>query len=277
MKHAEGNFKGHNGLDIYYQHWETDGSTKAVLLVAHGLAEHSGRYKNLVNHFVPKGYSVWALDHRGHGKSEGTRSYIEKFDDYLIDLETFVGIVRKEHPKDKIFLVGHSMGGTIATAYAVGHQKDCAGVIVSGASLTQTATVSPTLLAMAGIISAIMPKMGVTVLDASAISKDKAVVDAYVNDPLVFRGKIPARMGAEMIRMWKTLPGQMPEIKSPVLVMHGADDKLSVPEGSKILYERVSSKDKTLKLYNGLCHEIFNEPEHKQVMADMESWLNKHL
>jgi alpha-beta hydrolase superfamily lysophospholipase len=130
---------------------------------------------------------------------------------------------------------------------------------------------------MAGIISAIMPKMGVTVLDASAISKDKAVVDAYVNDPLVFRGKIPARMGAELIKMWKTLPEQMPKIKSPVLAMHGADDKLSVPEGSKILCERVSSKDKTLKLYDGLCHEIFNEPEHKKVMADMESWLNKHL
>jgi alpha-beta hydrolase superfamily lysophospholipase len=277
MKHAEGKFKGYNGLDIYYQHWEPDGSTKAVLLVAHGLAEHSGRYKNLVNYFVPKGYSIWALDHRGHGKSEGTRSCIEKFDEYLIDLETFFGIVRKEHPTDKIFLVGHSMGGTIATAYAVEHQKDFAGIIVSGASLAQTATVSPILLAMAGIISAIMPKMGVTVLDASAISKDKAVVDAYVNDPLVFRGKIPARMGAELIKMWKTLPEQMPKIKSPVLAMHGADDKLSVPEGSKILCERVSSKDKTLKLYDGLCHEIFNEPEHKKVMADMESWLNKHL
>jgi len=277
MKHTEGKFKGHNGLNIYYQYWEPDGSTKAVLLVAHGLAEHSGRYKNLVNYFVPKGYSVWALDHRGHGKSEGIRSYIEKFDEYLIDLEIFVGIVRKEHPKDKIFLVGHSMGGTIATAYAVGHQKDFAGIIVSGASLAQTATVSPILLAMAGIISAVMPKMGVTVLDASAICKDKAVVDAYVNDPLVFRGKIPARMGAELIRMWKTLPGQMPNIQSPVLAMHGADDKLSVPEGSKILHKRVSSKDKTLKLYDGLCHEIFNEPEHKKVMADMESWLNKHL
>lgn len=277
MKHTEGKFKGHNGLDIYYQYWEPDGSPKAILLVAHGLAEHSGRYKNLVNYFIPKGYAVWALDHRGHGKSDGTRSYVERFDEYLADLETFFGIVRKEHHKDKIFLIGHSMGGTIATAYALEHQKDFEGLILSGSSLAQTASVSPVLIAMAGIISALMPKMGVTVLDASAISKDKAVVDAYVTDPLVFRGKVPARMGAELIRMWRTLPAQMPKIKSPVLVMHGADDKLSVPEGSKILYERVSSKDKTLKLYDGLYHEIFNEPEHKKVMADMESWLNKHL
>ncbi|MBM3166912.1 MAG: alpha/beta hydrolase, partial [Chloroflexi bacterium] len=262
MKHTEGKFKGHNGLDIYYQYWEPEGDPKAVLLVAHGLAEHGGRYKNLVNYFVPKGYAVWAMDHRGHGKSEGTRSYIEKFDEYLTDLETFFGIVRKEHKTDKIFLVGHSLGGTIATAYMIEHQKDFDGGILSGASLSQTAAVSPVLLAMAGIISALMPRMGVTILDAAALSKDQAVVDAYVNDPLVFRGKIPARMGAELVRMWKTLPEQMPKLKLPMLIMHGADDKLSSPEGSKILYEKVSSKDKTLKLYDGLYHEILNEPEH---------------
>src|SRR4030042_6784190 len=105
MKHKEGYFKGYKGLKIYYQCWLPDGKPKAVLLVAHGLAEHSGRYKNLVNYFVPKGYSVWALDHRGHGKSEGTRSYIERFDEDLADLKTFVGIVRDKHPTDRIFLV----------------------------------------------------------------------------------------------------------------------------------------------------------------------------
>ncbi|MBM3154159.1 MAG: alpha/beta hydrolase [Chloroflexi bacterium] len=277
MKHREGKFKGYNDLNIYYQCWEPEVSPKAVLLVAHGLAEHSGRYKNLVNYFVPKGYAVWAIDHRGHGKSEGMRSYVERFGEYLADLKTFFGIVRKEHKTDKIFLIGHSMGGTIATVYMIEHQKDFDGAILSGASLTQTAAVSPVLLALAGVISALMPKMGVTVLDASALSKDQAVVDAYVNDPLVFRGKVPARMGAELVRMWKALPEEMPKLNLPLLIMHGADDKLSSPEGSKILYEKVSSKDKTLKLYDGLYHEIFNEPEHKKVMADIESWLNKHL
>lgn len=277
MKHKEGNFTGHKELKLYYQCWLPDVAPKAVLLVAHGLAEHSGRYKNLVNHFVPKGYAVYALDHRGHGRSEGVRSYVDRFDDYLTDLKTFFDIVREEQRKAKIFLVGHSMGATIATAYALEHQSELAGLILSGASLTASPSVSPVLLAMAGIVAALAPKSGVTALDASAISRDKAVVDAYVNDPLVFRGKIPSRMGAELVKMWKKLPERMPEIKLPVLIMHGSADRLAAPEGSKLLYERVGSEDKTLKLYDGFYHEIFNEPGHEQVMADVEAWLIKHL
>lgn len=276
MKHKEGKFKGLKNFALYYQCWLPDKSPRAVLLVAHGLAEHSGRYKNLVNYFVPKGYAIYALDHRGHGKSEGTRCYVDRFSDYLTDLKTFFDIVRKEHKDAKIFLVGHSLGGTIATAYAVKYQKELAGLILSGSSLVASSSVSPALLVIAGLISALAPKMGVMVLDASAISRDKAVVDAYVNDPLVYRGKVPARTGAELARMWKELPEQMPEIKLSMLIMHGSADYLADPRGSKLLYERAGSKDKTLKLYDGFYHEIFNEPEHKQVMAGVEDWLAKH-
>ena len=277
MKYREGKFKGYKGLNLYYQCWLPEDKPKAVLLVAHGLAEHSGRYKNLVDYFVPKGYAVYALDHRGHGKSEGTRSYVDSFNDYLTDLKTFFDMVRKEHKNTKIFLFGHSLGGTIATAYAVEHQEELAGLILSGSSLVPSTSVSPALLAVAGVISALLPKMGVTLLDASAISRDKAVVDAYVNDPLVFRGKVPARTGAELARMWKQLPEQMPKIKLPILIMHGFADQLVNPAGSKLLYERVGSKDKTLKLYDNCYHEICNEPEREQVFVDMEAWLTKHI
>jgi acylglycerol lipase len=277
MMHKEGKFKGYKGLKLYYQFWLPDKKPKAVLLVAHGLAEHSGRYKNLVDYFVPKGYAVYALDHRGHGKSEGTLSYVDNFNDYLIDLKTFFDMVRKDSKNTKIFLFGHSLGGTIATAYAVEHQDELAGLMVSGSTLVPATSVSPALLAIAGVVSALAPKMGVTLLDASAISRDQAVVDAYVNDPLVFRGKIPARTGAELARMWKQLPEQMPRIKLPILIMHGSADQLSDPQGSKLLFERVGSKDKTLKLYDNCYHEICNEPEREQVFADMETWLKKHI
>jgi alpha-beta hydrolase superfamily lysophospholipase len=206
MKHKEGRFKGLKNFSLYYQCWLPDGSPKAVLLVAHGLAEHSGRYKNLVNYFVPKGYAVYALDYRGHGRSEGMRSYVDRFSDYLADFKTFFDIVRKAHKDAKIFLVGHSVGATIAIPYAVERQQELAGMITSGASLVASPTVSPALIAIAGVLSALLPKMGVTVIDASTISRDKAVVDAYVNDPLVYRGKLPVRTGAELVKMWKTLP-----------------------------------------------------------------------
>ena len=277
MQHTEGGFKGYKDLDIYYQCWLPEGDARAVLLVVHGWAEHSGRYTNLVDYFVPKGYAICALDHRGHGRSEGPRGYVDRFSDNLHDLKTFFDLVRSQHSDTKIFMVGHSMGGTVATAYVIEHQHELAGLLLSGASLMVGSGLPSALIPLARILSVLMPRMGVFVLDATDISQDKAVVDAYVNDPLVYRGKITCRFAAEMIKTLRRLPSQMPEINLPILVMHGTADRLGDPEGSRLLYDRAGSKDKTLKLYQGFYHEIFNEPEHEQVLSDMESWLAARL
>lgn len=273
MKHIEGRFTGHKNLNLYYQCWLPAREPKAILLVVHGLAEHSGRYANLVNYFVPKGYAICGLDQRGHGRSAGLPGYVERFSDYLNDLETFFNIVRGEHGDTKIFLVGHSVGGTIAIAYAVHHQHELTGLLLSGVTLKVGSSLSPVAIAAGRLLSLLLPKMGITVLDASAISQDQAVVDAYVSDPLVYRGRIRARLGAELITTMQKLLYQMPNITLPILIMHGTADRLSDPESSQILYQRVSSTDKTLKLYQGFYHEILNEPGYKQVLADMETWL----
>jgi alpha-beta hydrolase superfamily lysophospholipase len=273
MKHVEGKIKGYKNLNLYYQCWLPSNEPKAVLLVAHGLAEHSGRYINIVNHFVPKGYAVYGFDQRGHGKSQGRRGYVERFSHFVSDLKTFSGIIHSKHRGAKIFLVGHSVGGMIATAYAVHYHDEFDGLILSGATLKVGASVSSGLIIMARILSLLLPKMGLYVIDASAISQDKTVVDAYIDDPLVYRGKIRARLGAELIKAIQILLPQMPRIHLPILIMHGTADRLSDPRGSEILYDRVSSRDKTLKLYDGFYHEIFNEPGHEQVFADMEAWL----
>ena len=273
MKHVEGKFEGYRNLNLYYQCWLPSNEPKAVLLVAHGLAEHSGRYINIVNHFVPKGYAVYGLDQRGHGKSQGQRGYVERFSHFVSDLKTFSGIIRSKHHNAKIFIVGHSVGGTIATAYAVHYQDEFDGLILSGATLKVGASVSPGLIIIARVLSLLLPKMGLDVIDASAISRDKTVVDAYVDDPLVYRGKIRARLGAEIIKAIQILLPQMSKIYLPILIMHGTADRLSNPRGSEMLYDRVSSRDKTLKLYDGFYHEIFNESGREQVFADMEAWL----
>ncbi len=278
MEHREGRFRGQQNLGLYYQSWLPDRHPKAILLVVHGLAEHSGRYLNLVDHFVPKGYAIFGLDHRGHGKSEGLRGYVDRFSDYLDDLRIFLDIVRNEHSNTKIFLVGHSVGGTIATAYAVNHQSELAGLILSAPTLKVGSSVSRLDIVIAQVLSVLLPKIGIAVIDASAVSRDKAIVDAYVSDPLVYRGKIRARLGSELVKVIeRKLPLQIPEINLPVLIMHATADRLSNPEGSTVFYELVNSKDKTLKHYEGLYHEIFNEPEHKQVLAYMEAWLAARL
>jgi lysophospholipase len=169
------------------------------------------------------------------------------------------------------------MGGTVATAYVIEHQHELAGLLLSGASLMVGSGLPSALIPLARILSVLMPRMGVFVLDATDISQDKAVVDAYVNDPLVYRGKITCRFAAEMLKTLRRLPSQMPEIKLPILVMHGTADRLGEPEGSRLLYDRAGSKDKTLKLYQGFYHEIFNEPEREQVLSDMEGWLAARL
>jgi alpha-beta hydrolase superfamily lysophospholipase len=273
MEHREGIIRGLRNLKLYYQCWQPDGEPKALLLVVPGLAEHSGRYTNLVDYFLPKGYAVCGLDHCGHGKSEGLRCHVERFSNYVDDLRVFLNVIRSEQGDIKVFLVGHSMGGTIATAYAIHHQQELAGLILSGATLKVGSSITSAQIMTARILSAVLPKMGVSALDSSAISQDQAVVDAYDNDPLVYRGKIRARQGAEFLKTLQALPHHMPAINLPILIMYGTADKLSDPEGSNMLYEQVSSEDKTLKRYEGFYHEIFNEPGHDQVFADMEAWL----
>lgn len=277
MKHISGNFRGQGNLDLFYHGYLPAGKPKAILLILHGLAEHSGRYMNVVDYFAPKGYAIYGFDQRGHGQSEGMRGYVEKFSYYTDDTKTFFEMLRSKHPDEKFFIVGHSVGGTIAIAYSIYHQNEFDGLILSGVTIKLGSSLSPAKIMLARLLSLLAPKMGVDVIDASAISRTRAVVDAYVNDPLVYRGKIRARLGAELINTMQMLPNQLPEIHLPILIMSGTTDRLSNPDGSRLLYECVKSKDKTLRLYDGFYHEIFNEPGRKQVFSDMEKWLTAHL
>ena len=276
MKHSEGQFKGCDSLDLYYQDWLPDGGPKAVLLVVHGLGEHGGRYGNLVDYFVPRGYGVYSYDQRGHGKSAGVKGYVERFAHFSYDLDIMLGLVRRRHPKVKIFLVGHSIGGLVAVAYAAKHREEFDGLILSGATLSPPADVAPATIFAARMLSSVMPKTGLYVIDAEGISQDQNVVNAYKSDPLVYRGKIRARLGVELLKTMDMVSRMAPEIRMPVLIMHGAADRLASPEGSKMLYREVNSADKTLKIYEGYHHEIFNEPGRGQVLADVASWLELH-
>ncbi len=260
MQHKEGNFKGLKDFNIYYQGWLPEQKTGPVLLIAHGFAEHSGRYGNVVNHFVPRGYPVYALDHRGHGRSDGERVKVDDFQDYVKDLKTFFNIVRQENPDDKIFLIGHSMGSVIVLLYTVQYQQELAGLVTSGGGLARPG--DPPM----------PPRKPGEALPTAMLSRDPAVIAAYENDPLVYRGPIPT--GFAMGSMLGPLYDMVPQIKLPALIMAGNGGTDGAR--SRVLHERIGSKDKTLKLYEGLLHEIFNEPEHPQVIADLEAWIESH-
>lgn len=277
MKHQEGFFKGVRDANIYYQYWLPDGEVKAVLLIIHGLAEHSGRYSNVVNHFVPLGYAVYALDHIGHGKSDGDRVYVERIEDYTDTLEIFVNIVQESQTDKPMFLVGHSMGGLIGSLYLLEHQNDFNGAVLSGSGVKVPDNISPMVVSIGKLLSNLVPKFGLIGLNANDISRDPKVVEAYVNDPLVYTGKTTVRLATEMLRGMERVQQEAGKITLPLLLVHGSEDKLVDPDASQMLYDTVSSKDKTLIFYEGYYHEVFNDPKKDKVFADMEAWLEKHL
>jgi len=277
MKHEEGFFNGANNANTYQQSWLPDGDAKAVLLIFHGLAEHSGRYMNVVNHFVPKGYAVYGLDHYGHGKSEGDRVFVPRFEQFTDTIKSYFDKVRAQQPGKPIFLVGHSMGGLISSAYLLDHQQELAGAVLSGASVQVPDNISPTTIFMGKLLSNLLPKLGLLGLDANDISRDPAVVDAYVNDPLVYTGKTTTRLAAELLKGMQRVSAEAGNITLPILVVHGSADKLVPSSAGQLLYDRVSSPDKTLKIYDGLYHEVFNEPERDVVLGDVEAWLEERI
>ena len=277
MNHIEGKFKGVRNANIYYQAWLPEGNVKAVLLVVHGLGEHSGRYMNVVNHFVPLGYAVYGLDHIGHGKSEGMREVVERFEDYTDTLTIYYNMVKGWQTGKPVFLLGHSMGGLIAAYYLLDHQADFRGAVISAPGIKVSARISQAAITIGKILSVLAPKAGVLALDVNGISRHPEVVRAYVNDPLVFHGKTPARLAAELVKTMSRVTAEVDKSTLPFIIVQGGQDKLVDPAGAQMLYDKASSKDKTIKVYDGLYHEVFNEPERARVLKDVETWLAAHV
>lgn len=277
IQHEESTFQTNDGLDLFEQRWQPDKDAKAVIVIIHGYADHSGRYAHVADYLVNHGYAVEMFDLRSHGRSDGKNTLIRSFDEFLSDVEVFLKRVQQRHPNHKLFLLGHSMGGLIASLFVVTRKPDLNGLLLSGASLKISDEISPLLVKLSSVIGAILPKLPTIRLDGTAVSRDPEVVKKYDSDPLNYRGGIPARTGAEFNRGVKQIQEQMEAITLPLLIMHGTADRLADPEGSKQLYERAQSKDKTLKLYEGFYHEILNEPEKETVMGDIVRWVDERL
>ena len=275
MNNYNGYFKSIDNIKLYEQYWEPEKEAKAIVLIIHGYAEHSNRYIHVADFLTANGYIVASFDLRGHGKSEGPRTYINSFSEYIDDLNKFILRVKSKYENTPMFLLGHSMGGAIVALLSLSLKEDVKGIIFSSPALKISDEISPFLVKISGIIGKLFPKLPTIKLDSNALSRDKEIVKKYHDDPLVYNGGIPARTGSEINKTIKIIQNQMNVISVPLLIIHGTQDKLSDPEGSKLLYNRVSSTDKKLKLYDGLYHELMNEPEKEQVLQDIVDWLEQ--
>ena len=271
-RHEEGRFAGAGGLEIYWQGWLPDVSPRAIVLIAHGGAEHGGRYAWTAGQLTARGYAVYAIDHRGHGRSAGPRAYVDRIDNAVADLHALAGLTRERHPETEVFLLGHSMGGLIALSYALRHQDELAGLVLS-APLAVLEANRVTRLA-SRLLSAAAPRLPVYKIDGATVSRDPEVVRAYDEDPLNHRGMLPARTVGELAATTATFRDRLPELKLPVLTVHGTGDRLVDNAGSILVDERGGSSDSTLIAYDGLYHEVLNEPERDRVIGDIGSWID---
>ena len=279
MEHKEGFINGQKGLSIYWQAWlPSDEKIVASVVIAHGLGEHGGRYQRVAEHLVAHGCATYAIDHRGHGKSAGPPAVVDRFENAVADLDQLIDQVRKARPNAPLFLLGHSMGGALALDYAIAHQKKLDGLMLSGPAVVLDGAPAAMLI-ISKILSVLAPSLGVFSVDPALVSRDPTEVAAYVSDPLNFHGKAPARTMGEIVHFVEGLPARLSQVTLPILLMHGKEDKLAGFGGSEMVYRSVRSQDKTIKLYDGLYHEIFNEfpADRARVFADMSGWIEAHI
>ncbi|WP_299428426.1 alpha/beta hydrolase [uncultured Meiothermus sp.] len=276
MQGQEGIFLSSDGLALFYRRWRPAAS-RAVLLLIHGFGEHSGRYASLVNHLVPQGYTLYALDLRGHGRSPGQRGHIRSWREYRNDLALFRHFVETQEPRLPPFLYGHSMGGLIVLDYLVQQPPGLRGAVVSGALLEPGESARPLLVAVARLLSRYWPSFSLRLgLDTKALSRDGAVVQAYVADPLV-HGKASARWGTEVLQTIQSVKALAKNIRTPLLILHGEADAINRVEGARWLFKEMPFTDKELRVYPGGFHEPHNDLDKAQVLQDVEEWLERHL
>lgn len=279
LKEKTGTVSGPDGLEIFYRAYGAE-AERGRLVIAHGLGEHSGRYGNVLRKILPGGISVWAMDLRGHGKSEGRRGRISSFDDYITDLRSGVALAKKDMPgRMKCFLLGHSMGGLIALDFALRFPETIDGLIISSPSLGIAGKVPFLKRAVGKVMSSVLPGMALANgLDISKLSHDEAVVRAYADDPLV-HDRVSTRWFTEFLKAMEEVNRSASRLAAPILLQLAEDDHLTDVKISRAFFDRLNVEDRTIHVYEGLYHEIYNETEslRSKPLDDMEAWLQSHL
>ncbi len=262
---------------LHWHRWLPETAPRAIVLLVHGYAEHLGRYEHVAAALTDNGYGVYAVDHWGHGKSDGIPGFVPAFAAYTGGVEVLLEQAEADYPGLPLFLLGHSMGGLIAALHLPSHQGHYAGAILSGPAISAAKEPSRFMIWISRLLSRIAPRLGVLQLDPRGVSRDPAVVAAYIADPLVYGGKMGARLAKEMFEAMAAARAGAGAITLPMLLLHGQKDRVTAAKGSEYLNAHLGSADKTLTIYPGLYHEIFNEPEQREVLGDVTRWLEAHL
>lgn len=270
--HVPGAFTTPGGVELFEQRW-TLSQPKGHVLIVHGYAEHSARYRHIAERLNGEGYSVYAYDQRGHGNSPGRMGYIPSFACLIADVEAFRAHVFPQMPAEPLFVWGHSMGGLVVTAWALKHRPNVRGLVLTSPAVKAADNTAPIMQKFAPLIARVAPHLPALQLDAKAISRVPEVVERYESDPLVYQGHMGVRTGYELMRTIEFVQAHLAELTLPFIVLHGTDDRLVPFAAAELLYECAGSSDKTLKRYDGGYHELFNDLGAETFFTDLLGWL----
>ena len=266
-----------DGLSLFCRRWPAAGRPRAQLALLHGLADHGGRYDAFARRLNAARIGVHAVDLRGHGRSPGARAFVERFDDLLLDADALVDAAVRDAPHVPLFLMGHSMGGTLAALWAL--ERDAArgrlaGLILSSPAL---AALPRLLLAFAQLAGRWAPQLGVRRVDLNWLSRDAERVEATRADRLCYHGRIRVRSGAELLGAMARVQARAAELHQPTLVIHGGADRLAAPRGSEAFVAALGSADKVLMRYADSRHETLNDLDRERVTDDLIGWIETCL
>jgi alpha-beta hydrolase superfamily lysophospholipase len=276
MEPVQFSIQAWDGIMLHGVCWRPEAEPKAVICLIHGLGDHCGRYTHVAEAFNRAGYTVLALDLHGHGRSGGPRGHAPSSEAFLEDIDCLFAEAEKRYPGKPIFLYGHSMGATLALYYGLRRKPPIVGLIATGAGLRSPLLEQKLKVSIAHAMGSLLPTMTLqTGLNPELISHDPQVVQAYLNDPLV-HNKASLAMASSTIRATQWTMEHAGELSYPLLLMHGSADQLTYPSGSQEFAGKVPGSC-TLRLWDGMYHEIHNEPEGEQVIAEMIQWLDNQL
>ena len=263
-----------DGARLFRRSW-LPANPQRVLVAVHGFAEHSGRYDHVGAWFAARDFAVHSYDHRGHGRSDGERGHVDSFSQLLDDLESFLDLVRREHPELPLVLMGHSLGGLVVATLLVERKPDLLGAVVSAPPLELGPGVSKLRLRFARGARRFAPRLRLGAgIDSKDLTRDAKVASAYDDDPLVFK-RATASFAAEALETISRTGGAGMHVQIPLLMLHGEADRLCPPRGSRAFHGQLRGAGHRLRVYPMLRHEILNEPEQEQVFEDVLGWVQE--
>lgn len=268
--------KAADGTCLQAYEWKPRGQVRGAVVIIHGIRDHATRYGALAEALGAQGFAVYAQDLRGHGRSGGDRQRFESIGQLVADADLAVAEAKRRNPGVPVFVYGHSLGGLIATQYALAHGAGLQGVVLSGPALKLMPSVTDGQKSAARFFSGVLPGLPAQAVDDTEFVRDPAAKAELASDPQIDHANLPARSAAAALDAIDDVQRRMDQVTVPLFIMHGAEDKATNPDGSRDLYARARSADKTLKVYDGMFHDLLHEPERDRIVHDVTAWISAH-